>query len=118
MKTQNFIFPDTFVTIPIIKNKLYVGFGESTDFGGGNSWEANGFSQYATIKDSIVDKDFRVVAAYKVTDQWSVGVGAVNDESQFEHDQALSQANGSNGDSLFKATDKSWGSLTWPPYLN
>ncbi len=50
MKTDNYFFPDVFVTIPIIKDKFYIGLGESSDFGGGVDWEANGFSQYATIK--------------------------------------------------------------------
>jgi long-chain fatty acid transport protein len=111
MKTQNFIFPDVFVTVPIIKNKLYLGIGESTDFGGGNSWEANGFSQYSTIKDSIEDKDYRLVAAYKINDQWSVGAGAVDDESAFEHDMAVSNMipGSANADALFKATDNAWG---------
>ena len=109
MKTQNFLFPDVFVTVPIIKNRLYLGIGESTDFGGGNSWEANGFSQYSTIKDSIADQDYRLALAYKINDQWSVGAGTVNDESKFEHDMAINQGPYGNGDALFKATDDSWG---------
>ena len=114
MKTQNFLFPDVFVTVPIIKNKLYLGIGESTDFGGGNSWEANGFSRYSTIKDSIEDKDYRLALAYKINDQWSVAAGPVNDESQYEHDvainqQAAPQGYNYDGNALFKATDDSWG---------
>lgn len=108
MKDDNYLFPNVFVTTPIIKDKLYLGIGESSDFGGGNDWEANGFSQYATVKDSIENQDYRISAAYKINDQWSVGAGAIDDESKFEHDQALFQAT-SNGDALFKATDNAWG---------
>ena len=110
MKTQNFLFPDVFVTVPVIKNKLYLGLGESSDFGGGVSWEANSFSQYATVKTSMEDQDYRLVAAYKINDQWSVGAGATNDQSHFEHDVALAQPyGGGNGDALFKANDNAWG---------
>ena len=108
-RTENFIFPDFFVTVPLIKDKLYLGLGESSDFGGGNEWEANSFSQYATVKDSITNKDYRIAAAYKINDQWSIGAGVVNDESQFEHDQAINQGPAGNGDTSFKATDDSWG---------
>ena len=109
MKTQNFIFPDVYVTTPVIKDKLYLGIGESSDFGGGVSWEANGFSQYTTIKTAIDDQDYRLVAAYKFNDQWSLGAGATDDQSHFEHDNALQQASGNNGDALFKANDNAWG---------
>jgi long-chain fatty acid transport protein len=111
MKTQNFIFPDVFVTVPIIKNRLYLGVGESSDFGGGNSWEADSFSQYSTIKDSLENQDYRLALAYKINDQWSVGAGAVDDQSDFEHDMAVSNIipGSSNADALFKATDNAWG---------
>lgn len=109
MKMENFIFPDVFVTAPIIKDKLYLGIGEDSDFGGGVSWEANGFSQYSTIKTNIADQDYRLVAAYKFNDQWSFGAGAIDDQSHFEHDVALYQGPNSNGDALFKADDNAWG---------
>jgi len=110
-KTDNYLFPNVFVTTPLIKNKLYLGIGESSDFGGGNDWEANGFSQYSTIKDSLENQDYRLVLAYKINDQWSVGAGAVNEESAFEHDVAVSNLipNSSNANALFKATDDAWG---------
>ena len=109
MKEENFLFPDVFVTSPIIKNKLYLGIGESSDFGGGNSWEANGFSQFATIKDSMENQDYRIVGAYKINEQWSVGAGAVSDQSAFEHDVGINQGTGTNVDALFKANDDAWG---------
>ena len=108
MKEDNYLFPNVFVTTPLIKNKLYLGIGESSDFAGGNDWEANGFSSGQTIKDSIEDQDYRLVLAYKINDQWSVGAGPVNDESSFEHDVALPAAIG-GGNALFKATDDAWG---------
>jgi len=84
---------------------------ESTDFGGGNSWEANSFSQYSTIKDSISDQDYRIVAAYKINDQFALSAGAVDDQSHFEHDVAINQgaAPTGNGNALFKANDNAWG---------
>jgi long-chain fatty acid transport protein len=105
---DNYLFPNIFVTTPLIKNKLYLGIGESSDFGGGNDFEANGFSQYDTIKDSLEDQDYRLTLAYKITDQWSVGAGVVNDESAFEHDVAIPPSAG-GGNALFKATDDAWG---------
>ena len=110
-KEDNNFFPNFFATAPIIKNKLYVGLGESTDFGGGNDYEANGFSRYSTIKDGIADQDYRVVLAYKITDKWSVGAGPVDDQSHFEHDVAIPGVGplGSDGNALFKANDNAWG---------
>ena len=51
------------------------------------------------------------MAAYKINDQWSVGAGAVNDESKFEHDMAVINISSRqpNGDALFKANDNAWG---------
>ena len=98
MKEDNNFFPDVFVATPIIKNKLYIGLGESSDFGGGVDWEANSFSQYSTVKTAINNQDYRLAAAYKI-----------NDQSHFEHDVALYQGPNSNGDALFKANDNAWG---------
>jgi len=109
MKQDNYIFPAIFATAPVIKDKLYIGAGEASDFGAGNDWHADSFSRYDTVKDSIENKDIMLVAAYKINDRWSVGAGAIDDLSKFEHDQALSQNNGVDGDALFKANDHAWG---------
>lgn len=109
MKRDNYLFPNVFVTTPLIKDKLYIGVGEGSNFGAGNDWAANSFSRYSTVKDSITNQDYTLVAAYKINDQWSVGAGAVDDQSKFEHDQALAQNNGVDGDGLFKANDNAWG---------
>ena len=111
MKEDNYLFPNVFVTTPIIKDKLYLGIGESSDFGGGTDWEADGFSKYSTIKDSLENQDYRIVAAYKINNQWSVGAGAVDEQSAFEHDMAVYNQIPSHPDAnaLFKATDNSWG---------
>lgn len=109
MKEDNYLFPDVFVTVPVIKNKLYLGLGETSAYGGGNDWEANSFSQYTTIKDSIANQDYMIDAAYKVTDQWSVGLGAIDEQSSFEHSSAINQNPAANGNVLFKANDNAWG---------
>ncbi|MBF0511415.1 MAG: transporter [Candidatus Omnitrophica bacterium] len=111
MIRDNYIFPNVFITVPVIKDKFYLGIGESTDFGGGNDWNPNSFSRYSTIKDSITDMDFRLVGAYKVTEKWSVGAGVVNDQSQFEHLMAVSNSipGSSDAASLFKGNDSAWG---------
>ncbi len=109
MNRINYLFPDVFVTMPLIKDKLYLGIGESSDFGGGNSWAADSFSQYATIKDSLENQDYRIAAAYKINDQWSFGAEAISDQSKFEHDQGINQGTGTNVDAFFKANDDAWG---------
>ena len=111
MMNENFIFPNVFVTTPVIKDKLYIGLGESSDFGGGFDWESNSFSRYNVIKDSIADQDYRMVLAYKVTDQWSIGAGPINDQSHFEHYNGINQGGAPTGDgnALFKANDNAWG---------
>ncbi len=110
MKRDNYLFPDVFVTTPVFKDKFYVGLGENSNFGAGNDWAANSFSRYDTVKDSSVNKDYMLVAAYKFTDQWSLGAGAIDDDSKFEHDSAVNQGSGlPDGDALFKAKDSAWG---------
>jgi len=111
MREENYLFPNVFITTPIIKDKFYLGIGESSDFGGGNSWEANGFSEYSTVKDSLTNQDYRIVGAYKVNNQWSFAAGAVSDQSAFEHSEAINQTGAptGNGNGLFKANDDAWG---------
>ena len=111
MKEDNYLFPSFFATTPIIKDKLYLGIGESTDFAGGNDWEGNGYSRYNTIKDSLTDMDYRIALAYKVNDQWSFGFAPVIDYSNIEHDVAIYQLGAPPGDgnALFKANDTSFG---------
>ncbi len=111
MKEDNYLFPDVFVTTPVFKNKFYVGLGEDSNFGSGVDWEANSFSRYDTVKDSLSNQDYMIVAAYKINDQWSVGFGATDEQSKFEHDVALFQNGGASpdGDALFKANDNAWG---------
>jgi long-chain fatty acid transport protein len=110
MNRDNYFFPSVYVTTPIVKDKFYVGVGETSDYGAGNDWAANSpanFTRYATLADSFVDQDYMLVAAYKINDQWSVGAGAIDDQSKFEHSEALNQS--PDGTSLFKANDNAWG---------
>jgi len=109
MKRDNYLFPDVFVTTPVFKDKFYLGLGEHSNFGSGNDWHADSFSRYDTVKDSIENKDYMLVAAYKINDQWSLGVGATSDDSKLEKDSALYQGAGADGDALFKANDVAWG---------
>ncbi|MBI3601473.1 MAG: outer membrane protein transport protein [Candidatus Omnitrophica bacterium] len=110
MKRDNYLFPAIFVTSPVMKDKLYLGFGENSNFGAGNDWAADSFSRYDTVKDSIENQDYMLVAAYKINSQWSLGVGAVDDQSKFEHDAAVNNTGGlPDGDALFKAADNAWG---------
>ncbi len=109
MKEDNYLFPHVFVTTPVFKDKFYVGLGENSNFGGGVNWEADSFSRHDTVKDSVVNQDYMIVGAYKINDQWSVGVGATDEQSKFEHDQALAQAGAADADDLYKAKDNAWG---------
>ncbi|MBF0571388.1 MAG: outer membrane protein transport protein [Candidatus Omnitrophica bacterium] len=112
MNRDYYIFPHVYVTTPVIKEKFYVGLGENSSFGSGNDWAANSlstFTRYSTVKDSFVNKDYMLEGAYKLNEQWSFGVGVVNDDSKIEKDKALNQYDGNDGDALFKATDDAWG---------
>ena len=109
MNRDNYFFPHVFVATPVYQDKFFIGLGENSDFGAGNDWGANSFSRFDTVKDSIVDQSYMLVGAYKINDQWSVGGGPIDDQTKFEHDTALAQANGVAGDALFKANDNAWG---------
>ena len=112
MNRDTYIFPHVYVTTPVYKDKLFIGLGENSNFGGGNDWSASSFSRYSTVKDSIENQDYMIVGAYKINDQWSVGAGAIDDQSKYEHDEALSQGASADGDALFKANDNAWGYTT------
>jgi len=112
MIRDDYIFPHIYVTTPVIKDKFYIGVGENSDFGAGNDWAANspiGFTSNYMVKDSIENKDYMLVAAYKLNDQWSFGAGAIDDDSKVEDYKLINQLDGNLANALLKANDNAWG---------
>ena len=76
MIRNTFIFPHVYVTTPVA-NKFYVGIGENSNWGAGNSWSPDSlstFTRYSMIHDEFDNQDIMFVGAYKVNDQLSFGV--------------------------------------------
>jgi len=112
MNRDDYIFPNVYVTTPVYKDKLFVGLGENSNFGLGNDWSGKGpmsFTDLYMSKDSISNQDYMLVGAYKLNDQLSFGVGAIDDQSTVEDYKLIDQHDGTFANALFKADDNAWG---------
>ncbi len=116
-RRTNFTFPHVYFTTPLVDNKFYIGIGENSNFGAGYSWSSdvlggstNPFTRYSMVHDEFVNQDIMLVGAYKVNDQLSFGVGAIDDNSRIEKQKKLFQSGANDdGDSQLKARDNAWG---------
>lgn len=112
MNRDDYVFPNVYVSTPIIKDKLYIGIGENSDFGSGNDWSGKGLYSFTAPymeKDSMSNQDYMLVAAYKINDQFSFGAGAIDDQSEVEDYKLINQLDGNIANALFKANDNAWG---------
>jgi long-chain fatty acid transport protein len=110
MRRDTFIFPHVYVTTPI-KGNFYFGVGENSNFGAGNDWAPDSlasFTRYTMIHDEFDNQDFMLVGAYKINDHFSIGAGAIDDNSRKEKEFKLLQATG-DGDAQNKSRDNAWG---------
>jgi long-chain fatty acid transport protein len=109
-QNNEFNIPNFYAVAPIIPNKLSIGFGSGSYFGLGTNWGPNSPLQYATTQANITDVDNSLVAAYQVTNQWSIAASADNDYSRADESYALNNAGLSpNGVAELKGGDDAWG---------
>ncbi len=112
MRRDTFVFPHVYFTTPVVKDKFYVGVGESSNYGSGNDWAADsptGFTRYSMLKSKFENKDYMLVGAYKFNDQWSFALAADNDDSKIDKEKKLLQATQSDGNLQLKTKDNAWG---------
>ncbi len=101
--------PNFYAVVPLIPNKLSVGLGSGSYWGLGTNWGPNSPLQFATTQASITNVDNTLAASYKVTEQWSLAAGVINDYSRLDESYALNNEGGSNGVAELKGGDDAWG---------
>ncbi len=112
-RKNTYVFPHVYFTSPVVKNKFYIGVGENSNWGSGNEWAGDSistFTRYSMTHSEFENKDALLTGAYKITDQWSVGVGIDNDDSKIEKSKKLKQGGiGDDAGVQLKAKDNAWG---------
>jgi len=73
---NRFFTPINFYITHKINEKMAVGFGVNNPYGLGTEWEDNWVGRYNAVKTEIRVFNFTPVFSYKVSDQFSIGLGA------------------------------------------
>jgi long-chain fatty acid transport protein len=113
-RVNEYNVPNFYAVVPIIPNKLTIGVDGGTDWGLGENEAANGALRYATTQASLKNIDNSIVAAYQVTDRWSVAASADHDYSKADESKQYPNAFGGttlgpDGGIELRGSDDSWG---------
>ncbi len=107
MQQESFLLPTTaFVTR--LSDKVSMGVGVTSFWGLGTNWAQDSFARYAATTNSIQNTDYLVSASYRVSDQLSVGLGVVIDNSKVNKEKKFHQA-GNDGNFKLKGDNTSAG---------
>lgn len=110
LQNNEFNDPNIYLVVPVIPHKFTLGYAEGSYWGLGTNWGDNSPLRYATTQASIKDLDNSLVAAYQITDQWSIAASADNDYSKADQSKELSnQGTGPDGNIELKGSDDAWG---------
>ncbi len=69
------LIPSTYYALPLLDNRIVLGFGETIPFGLGNNYGTTSLVRYAATKSQISDIDIGPSVGVKITDKLSAGVG-------------------------------------------
>lgn len=108
MRRNTFWVPHAYAVAPI-NERLTIGVGATSYFGLGTEWAADSPLRYSATESEIMNQDYMLTAAYKITDQWSIAAGPDYDLSKASKSKKLAQANGADGNLQLKAKDNAWG---------
>ena len=110
--TRNFyLIPHVYAVVPL-SQKFALGVGSSSYWGLGTEWSPDSFSKYVATKSEIKNIDSMIAISYQVTDQWSLAVGADNDDSRANESRKLNNTffgGTTDGNIQLKAKDNAWG---------
>ena len=109
MRRQTFFIPHFYAVLPIDSSKFVLGFGATSYFGLGTYWAEDSYSKYVDTKSDMKNKDFMLTAAYKATDQLSLGAGVDIDDSNVSLNKKLLQIGQGDGNFQLKAKSVGWG---------
>ncbi len=108
-RRNNFFIPNLYVSVPVIANKLTVGFGANSYFGLATQWAEDSSLRYVATESVIENKNFALTAAYQVTDNWSFALSSDYDDSKISLSKRLIQPGGADGDFQLKGKDGALG---------
>ncbi|MBF0533288.1 MAG: transporter [Candidatus Omnitrophica bacterium] len=114
MQEQSFILPHFYFVSDLNTDKFAFGISGNTNYGLGTAWNRDSFARYVTTDSDIVNINGSVGLAYKLTDNWSIGVAADQDSGTINKNKKLQQdATGdpaNDGDFQIKGTSNiDWG---------
>ncbi|MBF0485869.1 MAG: transporter [Candidatus Omnitrophica bacterium] len=111
---DSFVIPNLFYVTHLGMEKVVFGVGATSSWGLGTEWAGDSFARYSSTKTLLQDKDYLITAAYKMSEQVSLALGVVIDDSSIEKQRKLDQALfGGSGDAnaKLKGTDTAPGFL-------
>jgi long-chain fatty acid transport protein len=109
MRRENFIVPHVYAVSDFGLDKLVFGIGVGSGFGLSTEWADNSFSRYHAVKTDLENMDNHVTMAYKLSDQLSLGVGAIFEMSKFSKTKNVNQQPGSDAFAQLKGEDETPG---------
>ncbi|HTY44750.1 MAG TPA: OmpP1/FadL family transporter [Patescibacteria group bacterium] len=107
---QVFIVPHTYFVSDFGMKKLAFGVGATSPWGLGTQWPDDSFSRYVSTKADMTAEEVMLVGAYKVNDQFSLGVSFDYTSAKVNKKKQLAQLGGPDGTSQLKGEDNNiWG---------
>ncbi len=98
MQRDSYLLP-SFFSVTKLTERTALGLGVTSSWGLATDWGQNSFTKYNNTRFSLQNTDYLVNAAYKFTEQFSLGLGAVIDDSRVTKEKKFWQA---AGDGNFK----------------
>jgi long-chain fatty acid transport protein len=105
MRRENFIVPHVYAVSDFGLEKVVFGVGVGSGFGLSTEWAENSFSRYHAVKTDLENMDNHITMAYQLSDNLSLGVGAIFEVSKFSKTKNVNQQPGSDAFSQLKGDD-------------
>jgi long-chain fatty acid transport protein len=101
MKDDSFFVPNFFYVTKLGMERVALGVGATSSWGLVTDWGNAGAIRYNSTRSELSNKDYMVTAAFKATDNLSLGVGLDIDQSKVSQEKKIFQE-GAAGDANFK----------------
>ena len=108
-RNNEYNIPNFYAVVPVIPSKLTVGVGSGSYWGIGTDWAPDSSLRYATTRATLSNIDNSLVAAYQVTEKWSLAVSLDNDYSRADQSKKFFNPGESDGGFELKGNDDAWG---------
>lgn len=106
MRVETFYIPNFYAVNDFGSERWAFGFGMGSNWGLTTDWESEGFSRYNNTRTELTNIDAYFVAAYDITDQWTLAGSIDRTSSKASLEKKLFQGPGiSDGDFQIKGDD-------------